>query len=125
MRHQGIFYNLSIELYGRLTRSRPCYVGLKNNVSTRLLETTLNQFPPGTEDFVTHKVLCDYIQATAVSTGVDEVTHYDTDVRSVTKTGKSWKVETATLQNDENGLLKRHVSFQVSMIVAVGTCRRC
>ncbi|KAG9192788.1 hypothetical protein G6011_11522 [Alternaria panax] len=100
----------------------PCYVGLKNNVSTRLLETTLNQFPPGTEDYVTHKVLCDYIQATAVSTRVHEVTLYDTDVRSVSKTGKTWTVETATLQADANGALRRNKSSQDfdAVIVASG-----
>ncbi|KAB2102977.1 Flavin-containing monooxygenase [Alternaria gaisen] len=86
----------------------PCYVGLKNNVSTRLLETTLNQFPPGTEDYVTHDVLCDYIQATTLLTGVHELTQYDTDVRSVIKNGRLWTVETATLQTDAQVVASGH-----------------
>ncbi|RYN47645.1 hypothetical protein AA0114_g7622 [Alternaria tenuissima] len=100
----------------------PCYVGLKNNVSTRLLETTLNQFPPGTEDYVTHDVLCDYIQATTLSTGVHELTQYDTDVRSVIKNGRLWTVETATLQTDAQGVLRRHESSQNfdAVVVASG-----
>lgn len=99
-----------------MTSHSPCYVGLKNNVSTRLLETTLNQFPPGTEDYVTHDVLCGYIQATTLSTGVHKLTQYDTDVRSVTKNGISWIVETATLQTDAQGVLRRHESSQVSTL---------
>jgi hypothetical protein len=94
-------------------------------VSTRLLETTLNQFPPGTEDYVTHEVLCDYIQATAASTGVHEMTLYDTDVRNVTKSGKSWTVETATLQTDKNGALKRNVSSQASGPGIMGITTEC
>ena len=93
-------------------------------MSTRLLETTLNPFPPGTEDYVTHQVLCDYIQATAASTGVHGLTRYDTDVKRVTKNGKSWTVETATLQTEE-GALKRRVSVHVSiilMLAAPGVC---
>jgi hypothetical protein len=99
-----------------MTSHSPCYVGLKNNVSTRLLETTLNQFPPGTEDYVTHDVLCGYIQATTLSTGVHKLTQYDTDVRSVTKNGRLWTVETATLQTDAQGVLRRHESSQVSTL---------
>jgi ACS family pantothenate transporter-like MFS transporter len=71
-------------------------------VSTRLLETTLNRFPAGTEDFVSHQVLRDYIQDTATKTRVDEITQYDTEVRKVTKTGEKWIVETTTLHTDDN-----------------------
>ncbi|CAN9082400.1 unnamed protein product [Alternaria sp. RS040] len=85
-------------------------------------ETTLKQFPPGTEDYVTHNVLCDYIQATAFSTGVHELTQYDTDVRSVTKNGRLWTVETATLQTDAQGVLRRHEPSQTfdAVVVASG-----
>jgi hypothetical protein len=72
-------------------------------VSTRLLETTLNEFPAGTEDFVSHQVLGDYIQDTAAKTRVDEITQYDTEVRKVTKTGERWIVETTTLHTDDDG----------------------
>ncbi|KAF3038594.1 hypothetical protein E8E11_004474 [Didymella keratinophila] len=81
----------------------PCYIGLKNNVATRLLETTLNKFPSGTDDFVSHSVLKDYIQDTAAKTAVDAVTQYNTDVRNVTKVGSNWTVQTSTLKLHDNG----------------------
>lgn len=76
---------------------------MKNNVGTRMLETTLNQFPNGTEDFVSHAVLKDYIQDTAVKTGVHELTQYDTEVKNISKEGAKWIVETATLHSNEDG----------------------
>ncbi|KAJ4309458.1 hypothetical protein N0V94_008926 [Neodidymelliopsis sp. IMI 364377] len=81
----------------------PCYIGLKNNVSTRLLETTLNKFPPGTEDFVPHNVLKDYIQDTAVKTNVDAITRYDTEVQNIQKQDEQWVVKTSRLQRKEDG----------------------
>ncbi|KAF2125458.1 dimethylaniline monooxygenase [Dothidotthia symphoricarpi CBS 119687] len=81
----------------------PCYSGLKNNVGTRLLETTLNRFPTDTPDFVTHDVLEEYIQDTAVRAGVHDVTKYDTEVRNVTKNEREWVVETSTLRIDPSG----------------------
>jgi cation diffusion facilitator CzcD-associated flavoprotein CzcO len=83
-------------------------------VSTRLLETTLNRFPVGTEDFVTHAVLKDYIQDTAIKAGVHELTHYDTEVRNISKNGKSWTVDTTTLYNDESGETTRECNSTVS-----------
>ncbi|KAF3045965.1 hypothetical protein E8E12_009293 [Didymella heteroderae] len=88
----------------------PCYIGLKNNVATRLLETTLNKFPPGTEDFVSHSVLKDYIQDTAAKTAVDTITQYNTDVRNVTKKGSKWAVQTSKLRSHDDGT----DSFQTS-----------
>jgi cation diffusion facilitator CzcD-associated flavoprotein CzcO len=92
-------------------------VGLKNNVSTRLLETTLNRFPAGTQDYVTHKVLGDYIKDTAISTGVHKVTQYNTNVKNVSKSGETWTVETATLQTDTAGAVELKTSSQVSIIL--------
>jgi hypothetical protein len=84
-------------------------------VSTRLLETTLNRFPAGTEDFVSHQVLGDYIQDTATKTRVDEITQYDTEVRKVTKTGEKWIVETTTLHTDDNGEVSKTNKVTVSL----------
>ncbi|KAF1363703.1 FAD/NAD(P)-binding domain-containing protein [Lizonia empirigonia] len=81
----------------------PCYVGLKNNVATPLLETTLNKFPPGTEDFVSHSVLKDYIQDTAIKTHVDAITQYNTEVQNVSKEGETWSVRTSTLRTLDKG----------------------
>lgn len=85
----------------------PCYVGLKNNVSTPLLQTTLNCFPAGTEDYVSHSVLGDYIQDTAIKTGVHNVTRYNTNVKKVVKHDGSWKVDTESLQINEVGQSQR------------------
>lgn len=87
---------------------------MKNNVSTPLLETTLRRFPPGTEDFVTHDVLKDYIQDVAVSTGVHTLTRYDTEVKSVYKRDHKWKVNTVTLQVNEKGAVASEAASQVS-----------
>ena len=92
-------------------------MGLKNNVSTRLLETTLNRFPAGTGDYVTHDVLGDYIRDTAISTGVHKLTQYNTNVISVSKSGGSWIVETATLQIDTTGEVIRKTRSHVSIVM--------
>lgn len=92
----------------------PCYVGLKNNVSTRLLETTLNKFPENTEDFVSHSVLKNYIQDTALKTGVHSITQYDTDVSKISKSNDKWDVTTKTLQVDSTGSISRHSNTSVS-----------
>ncbi|KAF2025488.1 dimethylaniline monooxygenase [Setomelanomma holmii] len=95
----------------------PCYVGLKNNVSTRLLETTLNQFPKGTEDFVTHDVLKDYIQNTARITGIDKITRYNSEVRTVSKSESSWLLETSTLETTASGARTHHNTQRFDAVV--------
>jgi hypothetical protein len=82
------------------------------------LETTLNQFPPETEDYVTHKVLGDYIQDTALATGVHEVTHYNTSVRRVWKRDRLWTVETALLRINDTAEFKLEESSHVSILIS-------
>ncbi|KAJ4293517.1 hypothetical protein N0V90_008800 [Kalmusia sp. IMI 367209] len=100
----------------------PCYVGLKNNVGTRLLTTTLNPFPAGTEDYVSHSVLRDYIQDTAVKTGVHDITRYDTEVKHLFKVGSQWVVETVTFRRQPNGNVARNVNTLTfdTVVVASG-----
>ncbi|OAL00080.1 FAD/NAD(P)-binding domain-containing protein, partial [Phaeosphaeriaceae sp. SRC1lsM3a] len=100
----------------------PCYIGLKNNVSTRLLETTLNSFPAGTEDFVTHNFLSDYIQDTSVKSGVHDATRYNTNVKKVVKSDKSWTVDTETLFVNESGKVQTNTTSELfdTVIVASG-----
>ncbi|KAF9691130.1 hypothetical protein EKO04_010597 [Ascochyta lentis] len=100
----------------------PCYIGLKNNVPTRLLETTLNKFPPGTEDFVSHSVLKDYIQDTAITTHVDAITKYNTEVQNVSKEGEKWNVRTSTLHTGDDGTLslEKSTSDFDAIVVASG-----
>jgi hypothetical protein len=83
-------------------------------VSTRLLETTLSRFPAGTEDYVSHAVLKDYIQNTAIVAGVHEATHYNTVVKKVTKIGKFWNVDTITIHANEGGVFTEQKESGVS-----------
>lgn len=76
-------------------------------MGTRLLETTLNPFPPGTPDFVSHDVLKDYIQDTASKTGVDKLTHYNTGAKKLSKSGNKWILEATTLYAKTSGNVLR------------------
>ncbi|KAK8128517.1 hypothetical protein PG984_009625 [Apiospora sp. TS-2023a] len=63
----------------------PCYVGLRNNVPTSLMRSTLLDWPEGSEDFVSQDHLEKYVQRLAKHTGAQEKTLYDTSVESVHK----------------------------------------
>jgi cation diffusion facilitator CzcD-associated flavoprotein CzcO len=79
----------------------------------------LNRFPAGTEDYVSHAVLKDYIQDTAVATRVHDLTIYNTEVRKVSKNGNSWVVDTATLHTSEDGTSIQTLASNVSTMVLV------
>ncbi|TVY47036.1 Flavin-containing monooxygenase [Lachnellula occidentalis] len=97
----------------------PCYELLSNNVPTGLMKTTLNSWPPGTEQIVRHNVLAEYIQDTAAKTGVEEVTQYNTKVERVEKRGGCWYVQTSTLDADTLEKKTRDWEFD-AVIVATG-----
>ena len=99
----------------------PCYAGLKNNVSTPEMRTSLLPWPEGTEDFVSRKILEEYIQRIVVEHGVDAVTEYRTRVEEVRKERAQWNVRTTTLQKGLSGirLIERRWSFD-AVIVASG-----
>ncbi|KAF1953933.1 pantothenate transporter [Byssothecium circinans] len=100
----------------------PCYIGLMNNVGTRLLEMTLNPFPSGTPDFVSHSVLGEYIRDTARKTDIDELIRYDTEVTNLNKSGDKWVLEAVTLKSGPSGtvsLATSSLSFD-SIVVANG-----
>ncbi|KAF2684720.1 dimethylaniline monooxygenase [Lentithecium fluviatile CBS 122367] len=116
--------NLTEAEFRRLSHAPPgpCYIGLKNNVPTRLLETTLNPFPPKTPDFVSHSVLKEYIQDTAMKMGVHEITRYDTEVKNLSKNGHDWVLEAVTLnhQSTDGVTLTSSVSKFDAIVVASG-----
>ena len=60
----------------------------------------LNAWPPGTPDFVNHKVLGEYIQDTSRKSHVDKVTYYGARVTDVHKDGARWHVTWSTIQED-------------------------
>lgn len=68
----------------------------------------------GTEDFVTHEVLKDYIQDTAIKTGVHKLTRYNTEVKNILKKNGKWVIDTVTLESGESGESVRNQSKSVS-----------
>lgn len=101
----------------------PCYAGLRNNVPTSLMRSTLMDWPEGTEEIVGQGLLEKYIQDLAVFTGAHDRILYDTSVESVSKNadGKKWNVRTRTLRKTGGGFefLGRQWEFD-SVIVASG-----
>lgn len=101
----------------------PCYAGLMNNVSTRLMRTTLMPWPSGIGDFVNQRYLEEYIQDISRTTGVHNCTQYRTRVESVSKFGSSWKVSTVSLvkrsPKEQPFLQERHWIFD-AVVAASG-----
>jgi len=99
----------------------PSYAGLRNNVSTRLMKTSLQDWPEGTEDYVTQKVLEEYVQALSNDHGVSVITQYHTRVEEVRKQGSQWILRTTTLQKSAAGahLVERRWTFD-AVVVASG-----
>ncbi|KAF2707101.1 MFS general substrate transporter [Pleomassaria siparia CBS 279.74] len=105
----------------QVAQRSPCYIGLKNNVTTPLLETTLNPFPKGTPDIVSHSVLKDYIQDTSAKTGVEVSTRYNTEVKKLSKSGGKWTVNSLTLTGKNSGTVRQENSDEFdSVVVASG-----
>lgn len=79
-----------------LTKKRPCYEYLSNNVPTDLMELKTNAWKPDTDAFVNHKVLKEYIQDTASRHSLEERTLFNTRVEHIEKHGSKWHVQTST-----------------------------
>ena len=78
-----------------------------------MLTTTLNPFPVGTEEYVSHSVLKDYIQDTAAKTGVHQITRYDTEVKHLSKIDGQWEVETVALERQATGHVEQKTEISV------------
>ncbi|KAL2847213.1 major facilitator superfamily domain-containing protein [Aspergillus pseudoustus] len=99
----------------------PCYQGLTNNVSTPLMRVTLNAWPEGTPDFVSHSVMKEYIQDTARKTRAEDVTIYGARVKNVEKQGEGWLVTWSTLDQGDSGVVERELnSIFDAVVVASG-----
>ena len=99
----------------------PCYAGLTNNVSTPLMQTTLGAWPPETPDFVSQKVIEEYIQHISVMNGVVAVTKYNTRVENVQKHDEVWKLRTISLDKPPSGpCLYEHNFYFGAVVVASG-----
>lgn len=73
-----------------------------NNVSTTEMELRANKWKPGTEDFVKHHVLAEYIQDTAKNTNVERYIRFNTRIDAVEKIGSQWNVQASRLIHDDD-----------------------
>ncbi|KAI1801008.1 FAD/NAD(P)-binding domain-containing protein [Daldinia bambusicola] len=101
----------------------PCYAGLKNNIPTPVMRSSLLRWPEGSEDFVDQKVVNTYINDIARIHKVNNHVHFHTRVESVSKPegdGK-WTVKTSTLKRTDSGhaLTKKTWNFD-AVVVASG-----
>ncbi|EME48931.1 hypothetical protein DOTSEDRAFT_58212 [Dothistroma septosporum NZE10] len=104
----------------------PCYVALKNNVSTIEMELTCQRWKPGTEEFVPHHVLAKYIQDTAAAHGVIEDISFNTRVNKVEKVGSKWELKIAKLINDHaEATLRQSTESFDAVVVASGHYHAC
>ncbi|OJJ44153.1 hypothetical protein ASPZODRAFT_145266 [Penicilliopsis zonata CBS 506.65] len=100
----------------------PCYEGLSNNVSTPLMRVKLNAWPEGTPDFVSHKIMKEYIQDTSRKTGVEQVTIYGACVSRIQKNTSGWEVTWSTLHEDpQTGKLEEKEATSAFDAVVVGS----
>jgi cation diffusion facilitator CzcD-associated flavoprotein CzcO len=101
----------------------PCYAGLMNNVSTRLMKTTLLAWPQDIGDFVSQRYLEEYIQDISRTTGVHNITQYRTRVEDVQRVEDSWQVHTISLvkrgPKEQVFLQERHWIFD-AVVAASG-----
>lgn len=74
------------------------YQGLKNNVSTRLMQTKLHTWPEGTNDFVGHEILKQYIQDIATKTEIEKAIRYGARVTEINKKGPNWSLNYTRLE---------------------------
>ncbi|KAL4894896.1 pantothenate transporter [Aspergillus ambiguus] len=100
----------------------PCYESLKNNVSTPLMCVKLRPWPKGTDDFVSHRVLKQYIQDISYVTGVHEATVFGARVTNVYKREDSWRLHWTILRERDSGIVEPYEDTSIfdAVIVASG-----
>ncbi|KAI4863657.1 FAD/NAD(P)-binding domain-containing protein [Hypoxylon rubiginosum] len=101
----------------------PCYAGLKNNIPTQIMRSSLLRWPEGSDDFVDQKVVHQYIQDIARVHHVVDKVLFHTRVESVSKpSGDSkWNVVTSTFTKTVSGhtITKKAWKFD-AVVVASG-----
>ncbi|KAK0641429.1 major facilitator superfamily domain-containing protein [Cercophora newfieldiana] len=112
--------DVDIEL--RFAPPGPCYAGLKTNIPTNVLVSSLGPWPEGTEQKISQELAEKYIQSLAIEHGVTAVTHLHTRVdevkpASTSNPGAGWEVRTVTLE--KHGLKERLWHFDL-VVVATG-----
>lgn len=107
--------------YSRVDESgliRPAYVGLKNNVSTVEMEMQSHAWNPGTEEFILHNFLADYIQDAARANDVEKSIQFNTRVQRVRKVDERWRVTTSKLVG-KDAVTKTETSTKVGVGLVV------
>ncbi|KAI0526324.1 hypothetical protein F5B22DRAFT_153270 [Xylaria bambusicola] len=99
----------------------PCYAGLKNNVPTSLMKSSLLPWVEGTEEFIDQGRIVHYLQDIARLYHVTENVQFHTRVESVTKPADKWIVRTSTLrlEADTFSISRKSESFD-RVVVASG-----
>ncbi|KAJ8123579.1 hypothetical protein ONZ43_g510 [Nemania bipapillata] len=97
----------------------PCYAGLKNNVPTSLMKSSLLPWPEGTEEFVDQGRMVQYVQDIAELHHVTENIQFHTRVESVTKLAgdTQWHIKTSTLQVEDDTFSVRRKSEDFDAVV--------
>ncbi|KAF2963648.1 hypothetical protein GQX73_g9922 [Xylaria multiplex] len=117
---QGLSAEEALVLHGP---PGPCYAGLKNNVPTSLMKSSLLPWPEGTEEFVDQGRIVQYLQDIARLHHVTENVQFHTRVESVKKVAGSvqWSIKTSTLRVEGNkfSVLRRSEDFD-GVVVASG-----
>ncbi|KAI1266551.1 hypothetical protein F5Y18DRAFT_444996 [Xylariaceae sp. FL1019] len=101
----------------------PCYAGLKNNVPTSLMKSSLLKWSGGTEEFVDQARIVSYVTDIANSQDVTENIRFGTRVENVSKPEGSlrWKLITCTLTaNGPTYSITRHQEEFDAVVVASG-----
>ncbi|KAK7408488.1 hypothetical protein QQX98_009355 [Neonectria punicea] len=101
----------------------PAYAGLRNNVPTSLLYSSLGPWPEGTEDITGHAQIESYLQSLSAEHGVDDVTVFHTRVEDARKSddGSKWNLTTVSLLKGDGNprFLERTWQFD-ALVVASG-----
>ncbi|KAK3380435.1 hypothetical protein B0T24DRAFT_615399 [Lasiosphaeria ovina] len=111
------------DLEVRFAPPGPCYAGLKNNISTNVLVSSLGPWPENTEPHVSQEIVEKYIQTLARDQAVDAITHFHARVDEAKKTpdGSKWEIRSVLLVRDASGpRLVERLSYFDLLVVASG-----
>ena len=105
----------------------PCYAGLKTNIPTNVLVSSLGPWPDGTEQKISQELAEKYIQTLATEHGVSDVTLLHTRVDEVkpTPAGTGWEVRTVSLEKRRDGSPRLKECLWHFDLVVVATGHYC
>lgn len=99
---------------------RPCYEGLVTNVPTAMSEFKNQAWEPGTPNFVSHRLVKDYIQAAARRSGPQTSYLFSTRVERIWKRESKWQIQSTALTRAANGNMKKSRRFRVRASLPFG-----